>query len=63
MAQWFDSNGRPYKRLDGGLGCPRSKVCYFAHPSDGEYWRDARLSGWRAAVDAVVGTAPHGVRN
>ncbi|KAM5530372.1 hypothetical protein V8D89_015958 [Ganoderma adspersum] len=42
---WFDSNGRPYKRLDGGLGCPRSKVCYFAHPTDGEYWRNARPSG------------------
>ncbi|PIL27723.1 hypothetical protein GSI_10876 [Ganoderma sinense ZZ0214-1] len=42
---WFDSNGRPYKRLDGGLGCPRSKVCYFAHPTDGEYWHNARPSG------------------
>ncbi|RPD56964.1 hypothetical protein L227DRAFT_633021 [Lentinus tigrinus ALCF2SS1-6] len=42
---WFDNNGRPYKRLDGGLGCPRIKTCYFAHPTDGEHWRNSRPSG------------------
>ncbi|KAI0747032.1 hypothetical protein C8Q80DRAFT_815112 [Daedaleopsis nitida] len=42
---WFDSNGRPYHRLDGGLGCPRQRNCYFAHPTDLEVWRKARVSG------------------
>lgn len=45
VEQWFDHNGRPYKRLDGGLGCPRIKTCYFAHPTDGEHWRISRPSG------------------
>ncbi|KAH9887220.1 hypothetical protein C8Q73DRAFT_656906 [Cubamyces lactineus] len=42
---WFDSNGRPFKRRDGGLGCPREGRCYFAHPTDLETWRSARPSG------------------
>ncbi|KAI8986670.1 hypothetical protein BD414DRAFT_440026 [Trametes punicea] len=42
---WFDSNGRPFKRLDGGLGCPRGPRCYFAHPTELEAWRNARPGG------------------
>ncbi|OSD08799.1 hypothetical protein PYCCODRAFT_1429865 [Trametes coccinea BRFM310] len=43
---WFDSNGRPYNRLDGGLGCPRGPArCYFAHPTDLEAWKNARPGG------------------
>ncbi|KAI0634820.1 hypothetical protein C8Q77DRAFT_1104172 [Trametes polyzona] len=42
---WFDANGRPFKRLDGGLGCPRNTKCYFAHPTDAEAWRNARPGG------------------
>ncbi|KAI9062235.1 hypothetical protein FKP32DRAFT_1538225, partial [Trametes sanguinea] len=43
---WFDSNGRPFNRLDGGLGCPRGPArCYFAHPTDLEAWKNARPSG------------------
>ncbi|KAH9849577.1 hypothetical protein C2E23DRAFT_352731 [Lenzites betulinus] len=43
--QWFDANGRPYRRLDTGLGCPRGGKCYFAHPTDLEAWRSARPGG------------------
>ncbi|KAH9941136.1 uncharacterized protein BXZ73DRAFT_42156 [Epithele typhae] len=42
---WFDNSGRPFKRLDGGIGCPRDMMCFFAHPSDGDKWRDARSAG------------------
>ncbi|EIW55566.1 uncharacterized protein TRAVEDRAFT_30369 [Trametes versicolor FP-101664 SS1] len=42
---WFDSNGRPFKRLDGGLGCPRGGKCYFAHPTDLEHWQKAKPGG------------------
>ncbi|KAI0824807.1 hypothetical protein BC628DRAFT_1321578 [Trametes gibbosa] len=42
---WFDANGRPYRRLDTGLGCPRGGKCYFAHPTDLEAWRNARPGG------------------
>ncbi|KAI0777201.1 hypothetical protein BD413DRAFT_172001 [Trametes elegans] len=42
---WFDNNGRPYHRLDGGLGCPRGPKCFFAHPTDLDLWRTARPGG------------------
>ncbi|KAI0336699.1 hypothetical protein GY45DRAFT_1315304 [Cubamyces sp. BRFM 1775] len=42
---WFDSNGRPFRRKDGGLGCPREDRCYFAHPTNLDIWRSARPSG------------------
>ncbi|KAI0360433.1 hypothetical protein OH77DRAFT_1586044 [Trametes cingulata] len=42
---WFDNNGRPLKRLDGGLGCPRRDRCFFAHPTEIEVWRNARPGG------------------
>ncbi|KAI0945662.1 hypothetical protein AcW1_001830 [Taiwanofungus camphoratus] len=44
---WYNEDGRPYVRADGGRGCSRQSKgsCSFAHPSDRLEWTTAIPSG------------------